>query len=327
MGYNKSYREEKPLKGKMNGVVCKKYGPPEVLEQAEVDIPQPKENEIQITVKASAVTASDIFIRSSDLPLQYKIPMRLLLGIRRPRKKILGLVFAGVVESVGSQISRFAPGDRVYGMTGFRFGAYAQYMCLKEKDSKVGCISLLPKGISFEEATAAAYGGSLAFQYMDKTNIQKGQHILIYGASGTSGTMAVQYAKHLGARVTGVCSTKNLDLVKSLGADEVIDYTAVDGFEPGTSFDCILDSVGKMKSSPLKKSCMLSLKTTGKYISIDKGDLILSSKRLDQISELMVQGAVKPVLDSSYPLSQIVEAHRYVQKGHKRGGVAIIINS
>lgn len=313
-------------RGTMRAVRCTGYGPPDVLELVETEVPTPKENELRIAVKASAVTASDIFIRSSDLPLQYRIPMRLLIGIRKPRRPILGLVFSGVVDSVGSKIERFRPGDRVYGITGFHFGAYAQYMCLKETDSKTGCVALLPEEISFEEATAAAYGGSLALQYMEKGNIQPNQHVLIYGASGTSGTIAVQYAKHLGARVTAVCGTKNLDFVKDLGADAVLDYTSADRIEPGVEFDFMLDSVGKIKNSSLKQSCKKAVKKSGNYVSIDNGDLILSSSRLDQISTLVVSGAFTPVVEKSYPLEQIVAAHEYVQKGHKRGGVAIRIS-
>ncbi|MCF7929478.1 MAG: zinc-binding dehydrogenase [Spirochaetales bacterium] len=161
---------------------------------------------------------------------------------------------------------------------------------------------------------------------MEKGNIQPNQHVLIYGASGTSGTIAVQYAKYLGARVTGVCSTKNLDFVESLGADTVIDYTTTDSVEPGVEFDFVLDSVGKIKNSPLKQSCKNAVRNSGSYVSIDNGDLILSSSRLDQISTLVVGGAFTPVVEKSYPLEQIVAAHKYVQKGHKRGGVAIRIS-
>jgi len=313
--------------GKMRAVRCTGYGPPDVLELVETEVPDPKENELRIAVKASAVTASDIFIRSSDIPLQYRIPMRLLIGITKPRRSILGFVFAGVVDSVGSKIKRFTAGDRVYGMTGFRFGAYAEYMCVKETVSKTGCVARLPEEISFEEATAAAYGGSLALQYMEKGNIQPNQHVLIYGASGTSGIIAVQYAKYLGARVTGVCSTNNLEFVKSLGAESVIDYTTTDSVGLEVEFDFVLDSVGKIKNSPLKQSCKKAVKKSGSYISIDNGDLILSSSRLNQISKLVVNGAFKPILEKSYPLEQIVAAHEYVQKGHKRGGVAIRINA
>jgi NADPH:quinone reductase-like Zn-dependent oxidoreductase len=294
----------------MRAVKCTKYGTAEVFDSVEVDIPKPKKDEIQIAVKATAVTASDIFIRSSDLPLKFKIPMRLFIGILKPKKSILGLVFAGVVEDVGSAIKRFKTGDRVFGMVGYRFGAYAEYMCIKETDSKTGCISILPDEINYSDATALAYGGSLALQFMDKGDIRPNQNILIYGASGASGTFKVQYAKHLGAHATAVCSTNHLEFVKLLGADTVIDYTTEDQIEPGIKFDFILDSVGKTKSSKLKESCKDSLKSDGKYVSIDDEALILSSSRLDQISSLVVEGAIKPVLDKTFTLEQIVEAHR-----------------
>lgn len=309
----------------MKAVDCSRYGGPEVLRLVEAPIPSMGEDEVKIAVKATAVTASDIFIRSSDLPIQFKIPMRLMMGIRKPRKSILGLVYAGVVESVGTKITRFSPGDRVYGMTGFHMGAYAEFLCLKEKDSKTGCIAKLPESISFTDATAAVYGGSLAFQYLEKGNIQAGQHVLIYGASGTSGTIALQYAKYLGARVTAVCSTRNIDFVKSLGADTVIDYTKTEKLGEDVEFDFILDSVGKIKSSPLKVACKSALKKKGRYVSIDNGDLKLSSTRLDYIARMVVEGIVVPVVEKIYPLEEIVEAHQYVQKGHKRGGVAITL--
>jgi NADPH:quinone reductase-like Zn-dependent oxidoreductase len=309
----------------MKAVECTRYGPPEVLHVIETAIPVPGNNEMQIAVKASAVTASDIFIRSSAIPVQYMIPMRIMIGITRPRRSILGLVYAGVVEAVGSEITRFSVGDRVFGMTGFRFGAYAEYMCVTETDSKTGCAAALPESISFVNATAAAYGGSLALQYMDMGHIQPGQRILVYGASGTSGTMAVQYGKYLGAHVTAVCGTHNQALATSLGADEVVDYMTTDHLDADAAYDFILDSVGKMKKSKLKENCRRSLKPGGKYVSIDNGDLILSASRLDKISELVVAGALRPVIDTTYTLDQIVAAHRYVQNGHKRGGVAISV--
>jgi NADPH:quinone reductase-like Zn-dependent oxidoreductase len=310
----------------MKAVGCSKYGPPEVLQLVEVDKPVPKEDEILVEIKASAVTASDIFIRSSNIPLSSRIPMRLMIGIFRPRKKIIGLVFSGRVESVGSKIKRFSPGDEVYGMTGFNLGAYAEYTCTKETDSIAGCISIKPQNISFEEATAAVYGGSLALQFMDIGNIKPKQNILIYGASGTSGTIAVQYGKYLGAKVTAVCSNKHMDFVKSLGAEHVIDYTNTDTLDDNTKFNFILDSVGKNKKSRLKDNCKKALLNEGKYVSIDNGALKLSSKRLDLLTGLIEKGKIKPVVDKIYPLEEIVEAHRYVEKGHKLGGVSITIS-
>ncbi|MBN1756909.1 MAG: NAD(P)-dependent alcohol dehydrogenase [Chitinispirillaceae bacterium] len=310
----------------MRAVRCTGYGQPDVLEPVEVAVPAYGKSELRIAVKASAVTASDIFIRSSALPLAFKIPMRLMIGITRPRRSILGLVFTGIVESVGSEIKRFKPGDRVFGMTGFRLGAYAEYLCLNETDSKAGAMAILPDGISFEEATAAAYGGSLALQFMDRGGIHPDQRVLVYGASGTSGTVAVQYAKYLGTHVTAVCSGRNSELVKSLGADVVVDYTVQEQMEPGSQFDFMLDSVGKFKHSKLKESCRKCLRKNGMYASIDDSALVLSSAMLDRIAGMVSEGIIKPVLDRTYSLDQIVEAHEYVQKGHKRGGVAIVIN-
>jgi NADPH:quinone reductase-like Zn-dependent oxidoreductase len=310
---------------KMKAIICTKYGPPEVLKMKEVEKPAPKDDEVLIKIFATAVTASDIFIRGSQIPIQFWIPMRIMLGLTKPRKSIIGLVLAGKIESVGKNLKRFKPGDQVYGLTGFGLGAYAEYKCMKETDSTYGCLALKPNNLSYEEATVAAYGGLLAFQYMQKGNIQRGQKVLIYGASGTSGTTAVQFAKYLGAEVTGVCSTSNLELVKSLGADSVIDYTKKDSINLIKQYDFILDAVGKIKTSELKETCKKALTPKGKYVSIDDGKLILDSNRLALIKELVETGHIKPVVDRSYPLEQIVEAHEYVGKGHKKGGVAITI--
>jgi NADPH:quinone reductase-like Zn-dependent oxidoreductase len=307
----------------MKAIICTKYGPPEVLQIKEVEKPTPRDNEVLIKIFATAVTASDIFIRSSNVPILFLIPMRIMLGICKPRKSIIGLVLSGEIEAIGKDIKRFKIGDQVYGLTGFGLGAYAEYKCMKESDSTYGCLAIKPTNISHEEATAAAYGGLLAFQSMEKGNIQPGQNVLIYGASGTSGTIAIQLAKYLRAKVTGVCSTTNLALVKSLGADNVIDYTKVDTLDPDTRYDFILDAVGKYKSSKLKKACKKSLTPNGKYVSIDDGNLLLDSKRLDTITEFIEAGRIKPVIDKCYSLEDIVEAHRYVEKGHKKGGVAI----
>lgn len=309
----------------MKAVICTGYGAPDVLRLAALPKPAPKDDEVCVKIRASAVTASDVFIRSSNLPLRYKVPMRLMIGIRKPRRPVLGLVFSGEVESAGRRIERFRPGDQVFGLTGFRFGTYAEFLCMKEKDSGKGSVGLSPGNISHEEATMAAYGGLLAFQYLEKGNIGKGQKVLVYGASGTSGTLAVQIAKHLGAEVTGVCSTLNLEMVKSLGADHVMDYTKQDSVPEGTRFDFMLDSVGRIKTSELKKACRKALRPGGRYVSIDDGNLKLDSGRLEKIKEFVEAGYMRPVLDRSYPLEEIVEAHRYVEKGHKKGGVAITV--
>lgn len=196
---------------------------------------------------------------------------------------------------------------------------------MKETDSKQGCLAIRPANITHEGATVAAYGGLLAFQFMEKGNIHRSQQVLIYGASGTTGIMAVQYAKYLGAEVTGVCSTSNLELVKSLGADIVLDYTKQDAIKSGMHYNFVLDAVGKMKTSKLKEACKNALAPNGKYISIDDENLLLDSKRLNFIKQLIEAGQIKPVIDKCYSLDEIVEAHRYVEKGHKIGGVAITV--
>lgn len=310
----------------MKAVVYTKYGPPEVMQLAEVEKPTPKDNEVCIKVHATAVTNSDIFIRSSKVAPRVWLPFRLAMGIFKPRKSILGEVLAGEIESVGIAVKSFKQGDQVYGFTGFGIGAYAQYKCMKEKDSVYGCLALKPTNISFEEATVVVYGGLLAMQFMEQGNIQPGHKVLIYGASGTTGTMAVQLAKSLGAEVTGVCSTANQELVQSLGTDKVIDYTKQDSIDPGIKYNFILDAVGKAKTSKLKIACKKALSPGGKYASIDDENLKLDSNRLDRITQITEAGHIKPVIDKTYPLEQIVEAHRYVETGHKKGGVAITIH-
>ncbi len=310
----------------MKAVICTKYGAPDVLKIVEHKNPVPKDDEVLLRIYATSVTNSDIFIRGSNIPLKFRIPMRLMIGITRPRKEIIGEVFSGEVVQKGLKIKRFRVGDQVYGLTGFSLGAYADYKCMKEIDSKKGCIALKPKNISFEEATSAAYGGLLALQYLEKGNIQPKQKVLIYGASGTSGTIAIQYAKHLGAEVTGVCSEKNTHFVKSLGADKTIDYTKKESISELEVYDFVLDSVGKRKTSELKEACKVSIANKGKYVSIDDGPLVLSSERLNRIRELVEAKKITPINDKCYPFEQIIDAHRYVELGHKRGNVAITVN-
>lgn len=309
----------------MKAYFCHKYGPPEVLKLQEAPKPVPKGNEILVKVFATAVTASDIFIRGSLIPLLYRIPMRIMIGLTRPRRKIIGLVFSGVVEAAGKDIRRFREGDQVYGLTGFRLGTYAEYLCMTEVDSTRSGVALKPETISHEEATAAAYGGLLAFQAMERGKILPGHRVLIYGASGTTGTMAIPLAKYWGATVTAVCSTANLDFVKSLGADKVIDYTTTDDLDQELRFDFMLDAVGKSKSSKLKAACRKALVKGGKYVSIDDGALKLDSDRLVRIGALIDSGYIRPVVGKVYPFEDLVAAHRYVQQGHKRGGVAVTV--
>jgi len=312
----------------MKAIICRKYGPADVLQLKQVTKPIQRKDEVLIKVYATSVTNSDIFIRSSKIPSRMMIiPFRLMMGIRGPRNPIIGEVFSGRIEAIGSEIKRFKPGDRVYGLTGFSLGVYADYKCMKEVDSKQGCLAIMPGNLNFEEATSAAYGGLLALQYMEKGSIKQGNKVLIYGASGTSGTFAVQYAKHLGASVTAVCGPSNTDFVKSLGADFVIDYTSTHSVMQLEKYDFILDAVGKAKTSPLKKACARALSVNGMYGSIDESPLLLKSDRLNQITKLVETGNIKPVNDRIYSFDQIIEAHKYVETGHKKGNVAITVNS
>jgi NADPH:quinone reductase-like Zn-dependent oxidoreductase len=307
----------------MKAIVCTKYGPPEVLQLKEVEKPTPKKNEVCIKIFATAATASDCIVRGFKLPRwsPLGLMMGLALGITKPRQPILGMVLAGDIESIGKDVKRFKKGDQVYGMTGLGFATYAEYKCISEKD----CLVKKPSDLSYEEAAALPYGGILAGHFLKKGNIQKGQKVLIYGASGAIGTTAVQLAKYYGAEVAGVCSTTNLELVKSLGADTVIDYTKEDLISRGELYDYIFDAVGKRKSSKLKLQCKKVLTKNGKYTSVDKGSPKSLTEYLDLLNELMEAGHFKAVIDRRYPLEQIAEAHRYVEKGHKKGNVVITV--
>jgi NADPH:quinone reductase-like Zn-dependent oxidoreductase len=296
-----------------------------VLQLRELPKPVPKDDEVLIRVRAAGVTASDIFIRGSQIPLRLRIPMRLMLGIFKPRCGVIGEVLAGDVEAVGKNIRRFRVGDRVCAVTGFSLGAYAEYKCMKEVDSNQGCVAHMASNIDFEAGTVAAYGGALALQFLERGHIEKGQRVLIYGASGTCGTTAVQLAKHWGAEVTAVCGSAHLDLVKSLGADLVLDYSKTQALDPAARFDFVLDAVGRAKTSPLKQVCKTALTATGKYVSIDDESLQLISARLEALKELIEAGHVRPVLDRRYPFEQLAEAHTYVERGHKGGGVAVTL--
>jgi NADPH:quinone reductase-like Zn-dependent oxidoreductase len=310
----------------MKAAVCTRYGPPEVLKVVEREKPAPREDEILIRICAASVTNSDIFIRSSRVSLPMLIPMRIMIGIRKPRKEILGEVLSGIVEATGSRITRFHVGDHVYGLTGFSLGAYAEYKCMKEGDSKQGCLAIKPRNLGFEEATSAAYGGLLAFQFLEKADVQPGHKVLIYGASGTSGTIAVQLAKHLEAEVTAVCGPGSISLARKLGADRTIDYTNAGEIARLENYELVMDCVGKARSSAVKEACKNALTEGGKYVSIDDTALLLSSARLDRIRELVEKGRIVAVNDRTFSLDQIVDAHKYVELGHKKGNVAITVS-
>jgi NADPH:quinone reductase-like Zn-dependent oxidoreductase len=309
----------------MKAILCRKYGPPEVLRLEEVEKPAPRNNEVLIKIRATSVTASDSITRRFRFRLWP--PMRavggLLLGIERPRNPILGMVVAGEIEATGRDVRRFQAGDQVYGSTMLRFGAYAQYACLPEK----GVITLKPANLSYEEAAALPYGGLMALHYLRKGAIEGRKKALIYGASGAIGTAAIQLATHFGAEVTGVSSAANLGLVKSLGATEALDY-AKDDFASGrVRYDLILDAVGQKKSRPLasKERCQKALSSGGAYVSVDDGMPRMSREGLIFLRQLAEKGEFKPVIDRCYPLEQMVDAHRYVDLGHKRGNVVISV--
>ena len=318
----------------MKAIVCTKYGPPEVLQLKEVEKPTPKNNEVLIKVRTTTVTASDCIIRGFKMPGGLGFPkkqimelmMRFVVGFTKPRNPIIGLVLAGDIESVGKDVKQFKKGDQVYGFTGYGFGAYAEYKCMREKESTRGCLAIKPTNMSHEEAAAVTYGGLLATHFMKPGNIQNGQKVLIYGASGAIGTTAVQLAKYLGAEVTAVCSAMNFELVKSLGADKILDYTKEDSINKMETYDFVFDAVGENKSSALKVQCRKALSQNGKYASVDEGALKLHSEYLVRLKKYIEAGHVTAVIDRCYPMEQIVEAHRYVDKGHKKGSVVITVS-
>jgi len=305
----------------VKAVICTKYGPPEVLQLKEVEKPAPGKNEVLIKVQATAVTSGDCRCRGFNIPAHFSIltrlAMRLALGITRPRKPIQGLVLAGEVETTGKGVTRFKAGDQVFGDTGMRFGAYAEYTCLPEN----AAITIKPVNITFEEAAAVPFGGTTALYFLRKGKIRRGQNVLIYGASGAVGTSAVQLARYFGADVTGVCSTANRELVKSLGAGSVIDYTKEDFTKRNERYDIIFDAVGKTSES----LCRKALAPGGTFVSVMKGHAGESTEDLVFLKELVEVGKLRPVIDKCYPLEQIVEAHRYVEQGHKKGNVVITV--
>ena len=329
----------------MKAIVWTKYGSPDVLQLKEVEKPIPKENEVLIKIHAATVTMGDCEIRNIRFSGWLKLLMRLAVGIRRPRKKrsILGQELAGEIEAVGVNVKHFKKGDQVFAVTGFRFGGYAEYVCLPEEWND-GQVLLKPSNMSYEDAAAVPIGGLEALHYLRLANMERGQTVLISGASGSIGTFAIQMAKYYGAVVTAVGNPSSLEMMKSIGADKVIDYTQEDFTKNGETYDVIFDVIGK---SPLS-SCKGSLKENGtyllanpkvgsfsnrekraskkssvKYISGNRNNAIERLEQLRFLKKLIEEGKLKSVIDRRFPLEQVPEAHRYVETGQKSGHVII----
>ena len=304
----------------MKAIVYTQYGSPEVLKLTEVDKPVPKEDEILVKIHSASVTSGDVRLRASDFPALFWLPARLIFGLFSPKKKILGHELSGVVEQVGSAVTKFTVGDEVFGTTTLlKTGSYAEYICLPQ-EWKHGVVELKPTSTTFAEAATLPIGGMTALFLLEKGHISNGQKVLIYGASGSVGSYAVQLAKSFQTSVTAVCSSENFDMVKSLGADTVIDYRKEEYTSGKETYDLIFDAVGKTSKSQAKKV----LKEGGKFVSVN---MITSEKseHLQTLKEMAEKGEIKPHIDRNYPLEEIVEAHRYVDLGRKKGNVVIDI--
>jgi NADPH:quinone reductase-like Zn-dependent oxidoreductase len=308
----------------MKAIECSKYGSPDHLILSEIEKPSPKDDEVLIRIKATAVTTSDVLIRGLIASPVAKFIVQLIFGFGKPRNPVLGMVSAGVIESKGKNVTRFNTGDEVFAYgsvspTKRRFGSYAEYICLPEDWN----LALKPSNLTFQEAAAIPYGGLLAKHLLKKATINPGDEVLIYGASGSIGTMAIQLAKLAGARVTSVCSEKNFDLVRSLGSDETIDYTTQNATEHLGNYKYVIDAVGNSKTSELKEKSKESLLPEGKYISIDHGTPLTPKEAFLQLKSLAEEKKIRPV--KVFPLEKMAEAHTYVEKGHKRGNVVIAV--
>ncbi|UCC88410.1 MAG: NAD(P)-dependent alcohol dehydrogenase [Anaerolineales bacterium] len=327
----------------MKAVVWTKYGPPEVLQLQQVEKPVPKDNEVLIRIFATTVTAGDCELRSLKLPIYISLPIRIWIGFRKPRSNTIpGTELAGEIEAVGKDVKLFKPGDQVFGSAGMGFGANAEYICLPEQPGEMeGGVAIKPANMTYEESATVPFGGRDALHFLRLGNIQSGQRILINGAGGSIGTYAVQLAKYFGAEVTAVDSTAKLEMLRSIGADQVIDYTQEDFVQRGEIYDVIFDVVGKISLSRSRKS----LKQNGSYLLANPGSQLVQAlwtrvttnrqviletasgtiEDLNFLRELIEEGKIRTVIDRGYPLEQIVEAHRYVETGQKKGNVVVTV--
>jgi NADPH:quinone reductase-like Zn-dependent oxidoreductase len=306
----------------MKAAIYEKYGSPEVLSLKDIEKPVPKDNEVLIKIHSTTVAAGDIRMRGFKVQLSFWVPARLALGLTGPKRKILGMEVSGVVESVGKSVEKFRVGDEVLAATGFG-GGYAEYICLPDTDvvgRVVIQVAKKPANLTFDEAAAVPIGAMTALAFLRKANVKNRSKVLVYGASGSVGTYTVQLAKNYGAQVTAVCSGSNLELVKSLGADTVIDYAKEDFAKNGQKYDLVFDAVGKISRSKAKGS----LTENGVFLST-WGSGSMEPNDLSTLSGLIEAGKLKVVIDRKYPLEQIVEAHRYVEAGHKKGNVVITV--
>ena len=304
----------------MLAAVCTRYGAPEVLQLAEIEPPRLKPDGVRIKIRASAVTSSDCFIRAFRVKPALWIPGRLVLGITRPRKPVLGMALAGEIDAVGAEVTSFEVGQPVFGFDRFGFGTYAQYKCMPAG----GVLASKPANLSYEQAAAIPYGFLLARHFL-KDSIRGGQKVLVYGASGAVGTAAVQLAKCDGAQVTAVCGPGNVDLVRSLGAETVIDYTKDDVRRTNERYDLVFVAVGDRVGPPSAKDCRGLLTPDGRYRAVDHGRPVLSAGDLMLLKRLAEAGELTPVIDRCYPLAEVAEAHRYVEGGHTRGNVVVTV--
>ena len=305
----------------MRAVICTQYGPPEVLQIREVEKPVPEDNEVLIKIHATTAHIGDTRVRRFDVPPAAWLMARMMFGFGKPRKSILGMECSGIIEETGRTVKKFKKGDAVFALTGFSFGAYAEYKCMPEN----GMVAKKPDNLTFEQAAAVPAGSTTALMCFKKANIRQGTRVLVYGASGSVGTYAVQLAKIRGAVVTGVCSAANLEMVKSLGADKVIDYRKDDVTKSGEMYDVVFDAVDKLPKSRGKKV----LNERGIYLNVSKDsgrEKDLKQEDLVFLKEQVEAGKLKPMIDRIYPLEEIVEAHRYVDKGHKKGNVVVTVS-